>query len=230
MNRVNSKRHREEACHICNHYHDYYGGEPCSVCGHVKGSEDVASRCPGTLTTWADPTLVLNDFLYLGGYDAASRCELLRTLGVSHLLNCVPTLDVLYRTSFSYHTVSTNPPPLQECFEFLDRCHRQRQRVLVYCMTGRSRAPTVVVAYLMKLKGWRLLESYRWVRDRRPGVKLGLEEFKMLAAAEEGMFGEASVGSLEELEAGKGAGVMPSQYFFHVSPLVPGRAPGGGGQ
>ncbi len=34
------------------------------------------------------------------------------------------------------------------------------------------RSPAVVIAYLMRLKGWQLLQSYQWVKDRRPSIKL----------------------------------------------------------
>jgi hypothetical protein len=30
----------------------------------------------------------------------------------------------------------------------------------------------VVIAYLMKLRGWRLAESYKWVKDKRPNIKI----------------------------------------------------------
>jgi hypothetical protein len=30
----------------------------------------------------------------------------------------------------------------------------------------------VVIAYLMKLRGWRLAESYKWVKDKRPSTNI----------------------------------------------------------
>jgi dual specificity MAP kinase phosphatase len=30
----------------------------------------------------------------------------------------------------------------------------------------------VVIAYLMKLRGWRLAESYKWVKDKRPQINI----------------------------------------------------------
>lgn len=196
---MRTKRDREEPCYVCNHYHDYEGGEPCGVCGHVKSSSSQDARSPDQ-----EPTLVLNDFLYLGSYDASFCCELLKAFGVTHVLNCVPSLEVLFRTSFTYHSVSSVPPPLDECIAFLDRCQQHRQRVLVYCMTGVSRSPTVVVAYLMKRKHWRLVESYKWVKQRRPKVQLVQADFEQLRELEAECFGEASVADLSHLEASVG--------------------------
>ena len=35
-----------------------------------------------------------------------------------------------------------------------------------------SRSPAVVIAYLMRYKGWRLPQCYQWVKDRRPSINL----------------------------------------------------------
>ena len=35
-----------------------------------------------------------------------------------------------------------------------------------------DRSPAVVVAYLMKRKGWRLAESHQWVKQRRPSTDI----------------------------------------------------------
>ncbi|XP_052875608.1 rhomboid-like protein 14, mitochondrial [Gossypium arboreum] len=40
----------------------------------------------------------------------------------------------------------------------------------IRCLTPRS--PAIVVAFLMKSKGWRLPQSYQWVKERRPFVDI----------------------------------------------------------
>lgn len=42
---------------------------------------------------------------------------------------------------------------------------------LVHCQMGCSRAPTVVIAYLMKHKGLKLSEAYNLVLERRPIIE-----------------------------------------------------------
>eukprot|EP00775_Hariotina_reticulata_P012671 gene12671-12798_t len=65
------------------------------------------------------PTTIISGFLYLGSYDTASRQELLKSLGISHILNTVPNCPALYKNTFSYHTVEHAPPEFEECFKFL---------------------------------------------------------------------------------------------------------------
>eukprot|EP00887_Chlorella_sp_A99_P003068 scaffold9.g3068.t1 len=149
----------------------YEGGEPCSVCGHRLAAPAGGGANPKAPSAF--PTEVLPDFLFLGSYDHASRSELLKTLGIGNILNTVPTCQNLYKNSFTYHTASSSPPPLEECFEFLEGVRKQGGKVLVHCMSGTSRSPAVVIYYLMRHRGWRLSESYSWVRDRRPQVPVG---------------------------------------------------------
>jgi len=161
------KREREEPCYICGHYHDYEGGEPCSICGHRLSTSE--ERVP---VTSAFPSEIVQDFLFLGSYDNASRAELLKALGIRYILNCVPTCQVLYKNSFTYHTVSSVPPPLNECIEFIETARRENSKILVHCMSGISRSPAVVAAYLMKSRSWRLVDSMKWVKERQPSMQL----------------------------------------------------------
>lgn len=45
-------------------------------------------------------------------------------------------------------------------------------QVMVHCMSGVSRSPSVVIAYLMKCNQWPLVQSLRYLEQRRPCVKL----------------------------------------------------------
>ena len=52
------------------------------MCGHRLVLGDPRAHAPSSL-----PTEVLPGFLFLGSYDHASRTELLKTLGIGHILN-----------------------------------------------------------------------------------------------------------------------------------------------
>lgn len=59
---------------------------------------------------------------------------------------------------------------LPNCYEFI---HEQRNRtnVLVHCIAGVSRSPTVVAYYLMCLRGWSFEQALAEIRLKRPIVK-----------------------------------------------------------
>ncbi|PHT43155.1 Protein-tyrosine-phosphatase IBR5 [Capsicum baccatum] len=81
------KRERENPCGICGHYHKYEEGEPCGVCGHRMA--DISDKS-SSIQVIAFASEILPDFLFLGSYDNASRAELLKTQGISRVLNLQP--------------------------------------------------------------------------------------------------------------------------------------------
>ncbi|CAL1356291.1 unnamed protein product [Linum trigynum] len=164
------KRERENPCGVCGHYHKYEEGEVCGICGHRI--PDSSTDKPSVHIS-AFPSEILPDFLYLGSYDHASRSELLKTQGISRILNTVPACQNLYKNSFTYHCLQDDKTlQFDEAIQILEQCENEKARILVHCMSGKSRSPAIVIAYLMKSKGWRLAQSYQWVKERRPAVEL----------------------------------------------------------
>ncbi|GAQ78497.1 dual specificity protein phosphatase [Klebsormidium nitens] len=162
------KRERENPCFVCGHYHKYDEGEPCGICGHR--AVDPSERGERQSAFSAE---ILPSFLYLGSYDNASRAEILKAQGISHILNTVAACQNLYKNSFTYHTLKEGDAlDFDECFEFIESARREEKKILVHCMSGANRSPSLVIAYLMRHKGWRLPESYQWVKDRKPGVNI----------------------------------------------------------
>ncbi|XP_057955342.1 protein-tyrosine-phosphatase IBR5 [Malania oleifera] len=185
------KRERENPCGVCGHYHKYEEGEVCGVCGHrVPGSSEKAS-----LQLSAFPSEILPEFLYLGSYDNASRSELLKTQGISRVLNTVPACQNLYKNSFTYHCLQDDKNlPFDDAIHFLEQCEKDKARVLVHCMSGKNRSPAIVIAFLMKCKGWRLAQSYQWVKERRPSVDLTQAVYQQLQEYEQKIFGPVEGG------------------------------------
>ncbi|XVE72477.1 hypothetical protein DITRI_Ditri11bG0042200 [Diplodiscus trichospermus] len=182
------KRERENPCGVCGHYHKYEEGEVCGICGHrAPVSSDKTS-----LQVSAFPSVILPDFLYLGSYDNASRSELLKTQGITRVLNTVPACQNLYKNSFTYHCLQDDKIlQFDDAIQFIEQCERDKARVLVHCMSGKNRSPAVVIAYLMKSRGWRLPQSYQWVKERRSSVELSQAVYQQLQEYEQKLFGSS---------------------------------------
>ncbi|GMI69120.1 DUAL SPECIFICITY PROTEIN PHOSPHATASE 1E, indole-3-butyric acid response 5 [Hibiscus trionum] len=183
------KRERENPCGICGHYHKYEEGEICGICGHrIPLSSDKTS-----LHVSAFPSVILPDFLYLGSYDNASRSELLMTQGITRVLNTVPACQNLYKNSFTYHCLQDDRIlQFDDAIQFLEQCERDKARVLVHCMSGKNRSPAIVIAFLMKSKGWRLPQSYQWVKERRTSVDINQAIYQQLQEYEQKLFGSSN--------------------------------------
>ncbi|XP_044466601.1 protein-tyrosine-phosphatase IBR5-like [Mangifera indica] len=180
------KRERENPCGVCGHYHKYEEGEVCGICGHRSpySSEKLS------LHVSAFPSEILPEFLYLGSYDNASRAELLKAQGITRVLNTVPCCQNLYKNSFTYHCLQDDKTlQFDDAIVFLEQCEKDKARVLVHCMSGKNRSPAIVIAFLMKSKGWRLPQSYQWVKERRPSVDLTQAVYQQLQEYEQKIFG-----------------------------------------
>ncbi|KAJ6873876.1 protein-tyrosine-phosphatase IBR5 isoform X1 [Populus alba x Populus x berolinensis] len=182
------KRERENPCGVCGHYHKYEEGEVCGICGH-RMPESTADKSPSVHLS-AFPSQILPDFLFLGSYDNASRSELLKTQGITRVLNTVPACQNLYKNSFTYHCLQDDKIlQFDDAIQFLEQCERDKARVLVHCMSGKNRSPAIVMAYLMKSRGWRLAQCYQWVKERRPSVDLTQAVHQQLHEYEQKLFG-----------------------------------------
>ncbi|ERN01609.1 hypothetical protein AMTRI_Chr10g229010 [Amborella trichopoda] len=180
------KRERENPCGICGHYHKYEEGEVCGVCGHrIQATLEKPSH-----QFSAFPTEILPEFLFLGSYDNASRAELLKTQGITRIINTVPACQNLYKNSFTYYCLKEDKTlAFDDAIELIEQVEKERERVLVHCMSGQNRSPAIVIAYLMKCKRWRLAQSYQWVKDRRPSVNLSPAVYEQLQDYERKVFG-----------------------------------------
>uniref|UniRef100_A0A803QR44 Uncharacterized protein n=1 Tax=Cannabis sativa TaxID=3483 RepID=A0A803QR44_CANSA len=102
----------------------------------------------------------------------------------------VPACQNLYKNSFTYHCLQDEVTlQFDDANQFLEQCEKDKARVLVHCMSGRNRSPAVVMAYLMKSRGWRLAQSYQWVKERRPSVQLTEAVSQQLQEYEQKIFG-----------------------------------------
>ncbi|KAK1414424.1 hypothetical protein QVD17_30168 [Tagetes erecta] len=214
------KRERENPCGICGHYHKYEEGEVCGICGHRMpvGVEK------SLVQVSAFPSEILPEFLYLGSYDNASRSELLKTLGISRILNTVPACQNLYKNSFTYHCLPDSPTlAFDDAVNFLEQCEKDKARVLAHCMSGKNRSPAVVMAFLMKSRRWTFDQSYKWVKERRPSVDLNpgvlqqLQEYmqKLQAAV------EATGGALPPISDGGAPFSFGFTSATNVAPAFP---------
>ena len=78
-------------------------------------------------------------------------------------------------TFFVWIPVRDHMPPTPDQFELgvsaLERIIAMGKRVYVHCKNGHGRAPTLVVAYLVK-KGKSPEEAFAFIRTKRPSVHL----------------------------------------------------------
>mmetsp|Transcript_28858 Transcript_28858/g.45667 ORF Transcript_28858/g.45667 Transcript_28858/m.45667 type:complete len:274 (+) Transcript_28858:36-857(+) len=129
---------------------------------------------------------ILSNFIYLGNDRDSANLELLQQLKISHVLNCAG-LDICneYPSHIEARVICAEDVDgfdivtgfLDECFEFLDACRRNKGRILVHCMMGMNRSVTIIIAYLMYAYNMTLWKAVAFVAERR-GWILQNESFR----------------------------------------------------
>ncbi|XP_053167446.1 dual specificity protein phosphatase 5 [Hemicordylus capensis] len=113
-------------------------------------------------------------FLYLGSAYHASKCEFLANLNITALLNVSRKSSEPFTDQYCYkwipvednHTADISSH-FQEAIEFIDCTRRAGGKILVHCEAGISRSPTICIAYLMKMRKFRLEEAFDYIKQRR---------------------------------------------------------------
>ncbi|OIW16223.1 hypothetical protein TanjilG_18938 [Lupinus angustifolius] len=135
---------------------------PCAVCGHYHKYEEgeVCSICGHRLTVGEKTPVQISAF------------------------PSVILPEFLYLGSYD----NASRSELLKTQGITQQCEKDKARVLVHCMSGKNRSPAIVIAYLMKSRGWRLAQSYQWVKERRPSVELTEGSYQQLRELEHKIF------------------------------------------
>lgn len=140
------------------------------------------------------PSIIIDDFLYLGDLGHAIDYNLLSDNSIKNILNvCDCQLDESMNDLINIHWIEDlqdHPQAnIRRFFDrtnlFLSQCKQRNEKVLVHCQAGISRSSTIVLAYLIKFVSssssssfdlflllrynhFTLEEAYRYLLKRRP--------------------------------------------------------------
>jgi len=144
--------------------------------------------------------------VYLGPYASAGKkkCDDLKSAGITHVLcvrqeveknfirpnheGCCCQFEYLV-LALADSYLDTIIPKAREAKEFIDRCLRQGGKVLVHCNDGMSRAPSLVIAYLMETYCMDFKSALNHVQQKRfcvqpnDGFEQQLKEFEPIYKA-----------------------------------------------
>lgn len=146
----------------------------------------------------AGPTRIL-PFLFLGSQRDAQDSELLAAHNICYELNVstscpkpdfIPDAHFLRIPVNDSHADKLRPYFARAC-HFLDKVRESSGCVLVHCLAGVSRSPTVAIAYVMRHLGLSSDEAYRYVKSKRPSISPNFNFLGQLLEYERELRGEA---------------------------------------
>ena len=94
--------------------------------------------------------------IYIGNYSTSTNYELLKRLGITHIISAIPTFNPPFEDKFNYLHIEAYDDESQDINqyfeisnEFISECLNQGGKILIHCMGGRSRSVTLFLAFLI---------------------------------------------------------------------------------
>ena len=145
----------------------------CSECSqhqisYFKALEDKAPY---------DPPDLIEPNLWLGSYRAASNKRNLQELNIKNILTVGNYMKQKFPETFKYLQVLIDDDEeedilsvLPKLVKFIEDSLNNKEGILVHCLGGISRSATIVTAYIMKSRKYRVKEALKFVKGKRTWI------------------------------------------------------------
>ncbi|KAL8611425.1 hypothetical protein ACOMHN_014480 [Nucella lapillus] len=202
----------------------------------VESKANSSYRCTA-LTSLSQPCLPVSNvgptrilpFLYLGSSQDALSLETAQINGINYVLNVSTNCPrPAYVQEGHFHRIPIGDnysekilPFFPEAFQFLDKVHEANGCVLVHCLAGISRSPTLAIAYIMKHMRMSSDEAYRYVKDKRPTISPNFNFLGQLLEYEHVVRREEEEERQQRAQRmGAGGGSSPTPSLSHSSSVI----------
>ena len=118
--------------------------------------------------------------LFLSDRIAANDPRVLKTYGITHILNVSDKSDLVPKWISGYQQINIYDLPwvnIEQYFhssaQFISGALEEspNNKVLVHCHMGKSRSATLVIAYLVQEQNMKLQDAVQWVKQCRPCIE-----------------------------------------------------------
>ena len=133
-------------------------------------------------------TPIIDNILLGNAYNARNFYELDED-NVGLIVNCSRNIPDYFIENFDYHRVSVKDKNGENILPYLDKAadlinnfikENKDKKILVHCFMGSSRSATVVIAYLIKYKGYSRRDALNFLKQKRDIVNINVDFFKQL--------------------------------------------------
>jgi protein-tyrosine phosphatase len=143
-------------------------------------------------------TEIIKGKLYLGDIHNANDFDFLNTMKIDSIITVANYCDVSKvikntKKVYKYDISDDFNEDIMQYFTELTNLIERENCVLVHCIAGISRSPTITIAYLMTKYNITLLEAFKLVKGKRPMIKPNHSFIKQLLTYEIVLYGKNSV-------------------------------------
>ena len=96
--------------------------------------------------------------IYIGNYSTSTNLNLLKDLGITHIVSVIPSFNPPFFDKFKYLHIQAYDDESQDIKqffeisnEFISNCLSEGGKVLIHCMVGRSRSVAICMAFLINI-------------------------------------------------------------------------------
>jgi len=134
-----------------------------------------------------EPTKITNN-IYLGNAYNARNYYDLKDKNIGLIINCTENIPNYFEDHFEYDKVDVKDVNGVNIYNYIDKIvdviesyiKNKNKNVLIHCFMGSSRSATIMIAYLIKYKNYRLRDALNFVKDKRDIVNLNVDFFNQL--------------------------------------------------
>jgi len=150
---------------------------------------------------WDDEMNQIIPYLYLTSYFVANNEQELANNNIYNILAVIST-DVKRKNTPQHITYmhlpldDTGSADIKSLFsisnDFIDNSRKQKKNVVVHCMAGVSRSPSIIMAYLIAKEGFSLPQAFEHIRKRREIIQPNYGFMRQLMEYEQQLTGRLS--------------------------------------
>ncbi|KAK6057234.1 dual specificity phosphatase, catalytic domain protein [Cooperia oncophora] len=142
-------------------------------------SASISQPCLSSISLNTDGPTQIFPFMYLGSQQDALDEEKMKKYGITHVVNLSiscprPKIIENDKNFFRIPVNDSYQEKLSQYFDeawtFLEKVRTEGKVVLIHCLAGISRSPTLAISYVMRYKNMSSEEAYRLVKEKRPSI------------------------------------------------------------
>ncbi|VDO21661.1 unnamed protein product [Haemonchus placei] len=167
----NTKKKSMDSSHVSGGFQNFRLQFPqqceSEICGMSRLSASISQPCLSSISQNADGPTQIFPFMYLGSQQDALDEEKIKVnrCSVTFLTFYECTCDHKLVISYSYVLLL-----LTAQFLFSERVRTEGKVVLIHCLAGISRSPTLAISYVMRYKKMSSEDAYKLVKEKRPSI------------------------------------------------------------
>lgn len=147
-----------------------------------------------------DISVIIKDKLYLGNERGSQNFELLKSHGITAILNCSSDSPEYFNDKFSYLKLNLEDIFEEDLSKHFEKAHQfleNNDRIFIFCQSGISRSASILLSFMMKKLQLTLKFSFEKMKEIRQGVLPNVSFMWQLIKYEKEILGSESMSFIE---------------------------------